>query len=396
MEIKESYKGREHSLIKHELLKGYLEALLSIVAVAGAQKENPTREFVYVDCFAGPWGDETESLAGTSIAISLEILSKVRDLLDARYGNGHSRFKAIYVEENRKRFTRLQEYLGGHCPLGIECHALHGDYWKLQDEILQHCGERAFAFFFVDPLGWTDVGVPKLKRLLHRPKTEFLINFMYDFLNRAIGMKDFQLQVSQMLGELTDEDFGILAALPAQERADWVVRRYRDELTKVMGSDGSYPARSFHAEILHKERERVHYHLVYLTRHHKGVVKFAEASEKVSLIQKVVRLQTKQEKDPNLSLFSPEEQVIHEEAQGRSNLEDVKAYWLSILTLEPRRFGEPELASILETTGWLTGDFQDAFKELAREGKVENLDGTARRTKHFIHFDKGERLRRCI
>ncbi|MGE0080451.1 MAG: three-Cys-motif partner protein TcmP [Thiohalomonadaceae bacterium] len=395
MEISKSYKGREHSYIKHELLKGYLEALFSIVAVAGAQRENSTREFVYVDCFAGPWGDESEALTGTSIAISLEILAKIRDLLDARFEPGHSRFKAVYVEENRRRFTRLQEYLNGSCPPGIECHALHGDYWRLQDEILQLCGERAFAFFFVDPLGWTDVSVPKLKRLLRRPRTEFLINFMYDFLNRAIGMKDFQAQVSQMLGMLSDDDRNALSSLTGPERAEWVVRRYRDALTQEMGPDGAYPARSFHAEILHKERERVLYHLVYLTRHHKGIVKFAEASERVSLVQRVVRLQTKQDHDPNLSLFSAEEQVLHEGMLGNSNLEDVRAYWLSVLTPEPKRFGELELAAMLEQTGWLTGDLQEAFKELAAEGKVENLDGSPRRTKHFIHFDKGERLRRC-
>lgn len=394
MEINESYRGREHSFIKHELLKGYLKVLMSIVGVSGAHKETAAREFVYVDCFAGPWGDETEALSGTSIAISLDILANVRTMLAEKHGI-RTRFKAVYVEENKRRFARLQSYLVKNCPAGIECHALNGDYWSLQDQILQLCGNRAFAFFFVDPLGWTDVGIPKLRKLLQRPKTEFLINFMYDFLNRAIGMRDFRSQVSQMLGELSDEDFKALSELPTHERAEWVVRRYRQELTRAMGPDGNLPARSFHAEVLHKARERVHYHLVYLTRHHKGIVKFAEASEKVSVIQKIVRLQTKQSLDPNLSLFSAEDQVSHE-TQGRANLEDVMAYWLNVLSPKPRRFGEKELADMLENTGWLTGNFQDAFRQLAAEGKVENLDGSSRRTKRFIHFDKGERLRRCV
>ena len=37
MEIHKAYAGREHSLIKHELLKGYLETLLCIAAVSGVQ-----------------------------------------------------------------------------------------------------------------------------------------------------------------------------------------------------------------------------------------------------------------------------------------------------------------------------------------------------------------------
>lgn len=72
MEIDKTYKGREHSYIKHELLKGYLEKLLFIISISGV------KEITCVDCFAGPWGDESEDLAGTSIAISLDKIKLVR------------------------------------------------------------------------------------------------------------------------------------------------------------------------------------------------------------------------------------------------------------------------------------------------------------------------------
>jgi hypothetical protein len=55
MDINPAYEGREHSLVKHALLKGYLEILLSILGVGCG-----FRELVYVDCFAGPYGDESE------------------------------------------------------------------------------------------------------------------------------------------------------------------------------------------------------------------------------------------------------------------------------------------------------------------------------------------------
>jgi len=72
MEIDKYYEGREHSAIKHELLRGYLEKLLFIIGISGV------REITYVDCFAGPWGDESENLAGTSIAISLDKIKLTR------------------------------------------------------------------------------------------------------------------------------------------------------------------------------------------------------------------------------------------------------------------------------------------------------------------------------
>lgn len=389
MEIDKAYEGREHSLIKHELLKGYLEALLSIVGVSGVRK------FAYVDCFAGPWGDDTKSLAGTSIAISLEILAKVRDTLEKVHNVRGLEFHAIYVEAAKKRYKQLSDYLNKNCPSGIQCHALHGDYSEIQDEILKLCGDQSFAFFFVDPMGWVDVGVPKLAKLLRRPKSEFLITFMYDFLNRAIGMADYREQVSQMLGKLEEKDYEQLDHMSTQDRADWVVRKYREQLKAIMGSDGRYPARAFHADVLHKAKERVHYHMVYLTRHHKGIVKFAEASEKVDSLQKVVRAQSKLDSSEQRSLFTAEEMVEHDSGVT-ANLGDVKAYWLTLLTNQPVQYDEARLAGMLEETGWLIRDFQDAFRELQAEKKVENLDGNPRRTKHPIHFNENERLKRCV
>ena len=169
MEINNVYRGREHSLVKHELLRGYLEKLLLIVGTSG------TREITYVDCFAGPWGADGESLDGTSIAISLGILKGVRDTLAAPpYRLAGLRLRAVFVEKAKRRYQRLADYLAASAPLGIECHGLCGDYFELQDEILNLCG-NGFAFFFIDPKGWKDVTIPKLRKLAARPRSELLV-----------------------------------------------------------------------------------------------------------------------------------------------------------------------------------------------------------------------------
>ncbi len=49
MGLDESYEGREHSKVKHEPLRGYLEKLLFIIGVSGV------KEIAYVNCFAGLW-----------------------------------------------------------------------------------------------------------------------------------------------------------------------------------------------------------------------------------------------------------------------------------------------------------------------------------------------------
>lgn len=60
------YDGREQAWIKHKLLESYLEKLLLIIGMAARPKGKV--EICYVDCFAGPWGDDSEQMEGTSIA----------------------------------------------------------------------------------------------------------------------------------------------------------------------------------------------------------------------------------------------------------------------------------------------------------------------------------------
>jgi hypothetical protein len=82
--------------------------------------------------------------------------------------------------------------------------------------------------------------------------------------------------------------------------------------------------------------------------------------------------------------------------EKRAVVSEVKPYWLNRLSPTPFRFGIEELADMIEETGWFESDFQVAFHELEREGRVKNLDATGKRRTRFIHFtaqgNKGELL----
>lgn len=385
MDIHKAYDGREHSVIKHALLQGYLEKLLFIKGMTG------TREIAYVDCFSGPYKDESSDIPATSIAISLNILDKVRSALMSQ---GKSiLIRAIYVEKSKARYARLKEYIESHCPSGIQAFSICGDYAEKSDEILRRCGDNSFAFFFVDPLGWIDVGISRLSRLLEREKSEFLITFMYDFLNRFVGKADLRGQVTDMLGPLTDDEYQQIAHLSPKDREDFIVRRYRQQIMKKMAKQGGALPRSYHAVIKDKDKERTKYHLVYGTRHHQGIIEFAGQSEKVDFIQRVVRIQAKMNSTIQTQLFSAEAEAECVDG-ARIEFQEVKNYWLNELSSQPTVFDNAKLADMLEETGWFIGDFQRAFKELLAEKRVENLDGNPRRSKNPIHFDKGERLRK--
>lgn len=387
MEINENYEGREHSQIKHELLKGYLEKLLFIKGVTG------TKELTYVDCFAGPWGDESNDRQATSIAISIDILQKVRESLAARHKIYDVKFRAIYVEKIQKRYRELKQYLDTSCPTYIEHHALCGDYADKYKEILSHC-TNSFAFFFVDPKQWTPIGIPKLAKLLVRKNSEFLITFMYDFLNRFLKKKELREQICSLLGPMGDDEIDALCSLDPTTREQTLVRKYRQALKAAMPGSGDRKPRSYHATVLDKDKDRTKYHMVYITSHPKGIIEFSNLSEDVGIFQRKVHFETRQARTGQKDMFGIDSATI--EQLESANIDKVKRNWMDRLETTARIYNEDDLADMLEDTDWLVSDFERAFKELQSEGKVENMDVQRKRPVHPINFEKGERLRRCV
>lgn len=375
MEIPAQYKGREQAYFKHKLLEAYLERLFMIVG-------QHQRTICYVDCFAGPWKSQDEDLEDTSIVISLNLINRCREAL--RKIDKDVQFRALYIEEKPIRFKALQAYLAARPEDGTVTHALQGKFHDLLQEILSWCGTDSFVFFFIDPTGWKNVvELPTLTPLLRRPNSEFLINFMYDFLSRTVPQPEFQADMKAIFGILPDTQ-----GMAPEEREAHLISLYRNNLKQVTPGGRERP-RTACVTVQKPTRDRTLYHLVYLTRHPKGIVEFMEASEKLDLVQKKLRALAKQDeriaKRKQMELFSAAEHVTDERAE--MDLSEIKAYWLNRLTPEQKRFGTRDLADMLEDTEWFPGDFQKAFGELERDGQAKNFSAEKKRRSKFVHFD---------
>jgi hypothetical protein len=196
--------------------------------------------------------------------------------------------------------------------------------------------------------------------------------------------------------------FGFLpdtAGLRPKQREEHLIRLYRQQLKEITSNKGGI-ARTTSVPILYTLRDRTLYHLVYLTRHAKGLSVFMEASEKTEYVQRRARAQAKQEhresRTRQRELFSSDNDI---QIEDNLDLREVKTYWLDRLSAVPRRFGIEQLADMLEETGWFESDLQAAFGELVGEGSAANVDDEKkRRRKKYIHFDanhnQGERLTR--
>ncbi|MDA8083294.1 MAG: hypothetical protein M0024_06525 [Nitrospiraceae bacterium] len=124
-----------------------------------------------------------------------------------------------------------------------------------------------------------------------------------------------------------------------------------------------------------------------------------EASEKLDVVQKKLRVVAKQEhrieKSGQQEMFAAN--TISGYDRDHTDLSEVKEYLLTRLSSIPRYFGVEEFADMLEETGWFIGDLQKALGELVTDCKARNLDDDkGRRRSQFVHYKgnsgRGERL----
>lgn len=148
----EYYKDREQTYLKHFFLERYLEIVAYHIGFSQS-------EFIYVDCFSGPWRAADEELGDTSIRIALNRLNSVRSGLFLR--GKHPTIRAIFVEKSKTAFMTLQQVLQEHSEK-IKTTALQGTFEENIGRILEQAGPK-FTFFFVDPTGWTGFAMDNLR-----------------------------------------------------------------------------------------------------------------------------------------------------------------------------------------------------------------------------------------
>jgi len=192
-----------------------------------------------------------------------------------------------------------------------------------------------------------------------------------------------------IFGEVRDT-----GGLSPEKREAYLIHLYKQRLKKILPTWGGKP-RVVSVPVLYPTIDRTLYHLVYLTRHPKGITVFMEESDQLDLIQRRAREDAKHRElgSWQRNMFT-ESTLIGKEK--KAVITEAMSYWLDRLSSTPRRFGIEELADMIEETGWFESDFQAAFHKLEREGRVRNLDATRKRRSRYIRFaehgGKGERL----
>ena len=370
MPVPKEYHGREQAYVKHTILKTYLQRLFMIIG----RKEAVIN---YVDCFAGPWSEESDDLKDTSIGISLCQMRECADALQAQFGVS-VKFRALYIEKDKKAFGKLESFLNGRPQDAVQASCIQGDYTTKIDDIVRWASGN-FTFFFIDPKGWkTVISAPVLAPLLAMNKVEFLINLMYDFFNRALSMKSHRIDVEALLGKKID----LTGFETSSERQAMVIAQYREVVGEIYGGKTAY------VSVERPGMERILYFLVYLTRHPLGIIVFKQAAEQMEMVQRVshfeTRLRAQINKSPMSDLFALEQDEVVVDKPVDNKLA-AKKFLLTRLSVNPLLVDYDCWSEFLEGTDLYPTDLQLAFKELIKEGRIKNLDAdVSRRRKNPV------------
>lgn len=360
-DFEQFYDGREQTLVKHSVLKRYLQRFAYII---GSRWNSIT----YVDCFSGPWNERSSTFSDTSFAIAIEQLRTARQQLAKDF-----RIRCFFIERDPVAYSKLKEFTESIADIEIQTHNA-----KFEDsigEILRfvHADKRTFPFFLIDPKGWS-IPLETIAPLLRLDQGEVLITFMLEFIRRFIGHPDESIRESfdGLFGErgIASQFEGVLG----EERDDLLLSEYM----RVVQAAGGFEFASS-SLVLHPDKSRRHFNLVYLTRHHKGVEVFKEAEKRAMIDMENARAKAAQRQRTSggqLDLFSAEELHNNEYFDGLRNryLDKMRKLLLEHLRLNGSiGFDEAWSSSLRSPLIWQT-DLKELLAELEKLGTIR-LEG---------------------
>lgn len=248
------WEATRHTMAKHRILEKYLAAWFPILG-------SSHKRIVYIDGFAGP-----------GVYKGGELGSPVRALEAAVRHPQRSRFNEIifwFIENNSARCDMLEKVLKEEFPdiknnEGdlIKYEVARGEFAESVEAVLDQIeanGENlAPTFAFLDPFGFAQTPMRIVRRILAYPRCEMMVTFMEGFIKR------FHTESEGALNELYGSDDWKRVANPDFKTDITYVDMYKQKLKDA----GAKYVRTFQ---MSGSGGNVIYHLVYATKHIKGI-----------------------------------------------------------------------------------------------------------------------------
>jgi len=235
------WKYEEQTKIKHLIFATYFDKWIKILGKRDTLN--------YFDCFAGcgAYIDENKNIYYGSPILAAEKIKENKEHL-------FRKVNMIIIEkdeENLKNLEKIFQYKN----LGVNIKPLHGDFDKAINSILSN-NEKEFnpSFFFIDPFGFK-INFKTIEKIMKVTKSEVLINFMYNSVNRFLIDN-----IESTLNKLFNCEDWKKYKNTTINREKEIVKLYRDQLKQI--ADFVISCR-----VCFPTKKRTYYYLYHLTKH---------------------------------------------------------------------------------------------------------------------------------
>lgn len=238
---------REHTEIKHSILKDYLGAWVPILG-------SFNKKIAYIDGFCGPgsYEDKGKTYDGSPV-IALKLAKDFSDKVEVL---------CIFIDKEKDYCEELEnriDELGFKTKHNIVC----DEFEEVLSDLLDSVDKIVPAFCFIDPFGYSGMPLQLIKRFLKRPRTEAFINFMYDPISRFISVDHQFDHMDELFGtgewrEVIDQD------LRGDDRETFLRDLYHEQLKEC--AEYVWPF-----QLKDSDKDRTIYYLFHCTNHAKGI-----------------------------------------------------------------------------------------------------------------------------
>lgn len=357
------YKGREQTLVKHEIFGRYLQRFACIV---GSRWDSIT----YVDCFSGPWEQRSSDFRDTSFGIAIKHLLEARDAVAKLNPGRRLKIRCFFVEKDRAAHLLLEQHAAKHRTADIDIVTFKGEFEQAIPQIIKYVqdgGPNTFPFFFIDPTGWTGFAMESLTPIIKLPRVEVMVNFMTAFLGRFLKT---DATIPPLYGRDVRPE---LRPFEGADLEDAAVGAYAAELKRRGNFRHAVPA-----IILKSGDDRTHFHLVYATRNQKGLEVFKEAERAATGVMNKIRAEVKIERaEGPQGLFWD---AVEVEPKTLTHFENLRYRYTSrardrVRALLMRNVETPYDTAWEEAVQWTplvwSGDFKEWLKKWTQDGAIE-------------------------
>jgi len=259
--------------------------------------------------------------------------------------------RCLFIEKEPGPFQRLKKFCDE--TRDVEAIPENWDFTKHIADVVRFAKGRSksFPFVFIDPTGWEPLAIRLIAPILRLDPGEVLINLMTSWITRFLS--DETKSFERLLGS----DLPRLRQLQGEEQEEELVRSYKEAVVKA----GSFEY-ACTLPVMKPDQDAFHFHMIYATRHIRGVEVFKETERTIIPFMHETRAKAQERRR-----FAQSGQTSFLPAEAHYKERRFTQYQLRNLEV-----AKSELRKTLETTGRVL--FDDAWANAMQHSTVMGSD----------------------